>query len=78
MLFLTLKFQIEKIDDYFEVVINDSEKIKVKNIINAAGLGAVDIAKSIVGINLKKYLIITLIKGIIFTLNIRQRKYLVI
>ena len=28
--------------------------ISVKNIINAAGLGAVDIAKSIVGINLKK------------------------
>ena len=73
VVFNTKVSKIKKIGNYFEVVINDSEKIKVKNIINAAGLGAVDIAKSIVGINLKKYLIITLIKGIIFTLNIRQK-----
>ena len=65
-------------DDYFEVTINDTEKIKVKNIINAAGLGAVDIAKSIVGINLKKIPNYYFNKGHYFYQNIRQRKYLVI
>ena len=54
VVFNTKVSRVEKIGNYFEVTINDTEKIKVKNIINAAGLGAVDIAKSIAGIDLKK------------------------
>lgn len=54
VVFNTKVSNVKQIGDYFEVVINGSEKIKVKNIINAAGLGAVEVAKSVAGIDLKK------------------------
>ena len=74
VVFNTKVSRIEKKIDYFEVVINDSEKIKVKNIINAAGLGAVDIAKSIVGINLKKIPNYYFNKGHYFYLKYSSKK----